>query len=243
MFLHGMASIYANAYLTIVAGEGADGDHGIPGIGRCSKPRNTLCSEIRFPGHTLSLGPHCEITPALYCTNEAWPTRGWTLQESYLSRRLLVFTSIARFHCEKHTSVEWDLNPHGIGDSWVDRTSFVCNVPNWPDISHFIKVVKAYSQRRLSFDDDILHAFTGVTTVLNQSFHSGFPLRSARGIFRCFSAAGIGLAKARSTSNSENTDIITSELVMGEYEGFCQHKGLGAFRRGLLQRYFVQIHL
>lgn len=174
MFLNGMASIYANAYFTIVAGEGANGNHGIPGIGRCSKPRDTLCSEMRFPGYTLSLGPNCEITPALYCTGKVWSTRGWTFQESYLSRRLLVFTSVASFHCQKHTSIEWDVKPHGIGSSWVDRTSFICNVPNWPDISHFTRVATEYSQRRLSFDDDILHAFTGVTTVLNQSFHSGF---------------------------------------------------------------------
>jgi hypothetical protein len=106
MFLNGMASIYANAYLTIVAGEGADGNNGIPAIGRCSKPRNTFCSEMRFPGHTLSLGPRYDTSPAVHCKGTAWSTRGWTFQESYLSRRLLVFTSTVRFHCQKHASVE-----------------------------------------------------------------------------------------------------------------------------------------
>jgi hypothetical protein len=66
------------------------------------------------------------------------------------------------------------MEPHDISSGWVDRTSFVCNVPNWPEISHFIEVATVYSQRHLSFDDDILDAFAGVTTVLNQSFHSGF---------------------------------------------------------------------
>lgn len=80
MFLTGMASINGNAYLTIVAGEGAGGNHGTPRINRCSKPRNTLCSEIRFPGYTLSLSPNRDIIPTLYCTGKAWATRGWTFQ-------------------------------------------------------------------------------------------------------------------------------------------------------------------
>jgi hypothetical protein len=174
MFLNGMASIYANAYFTIVAGEGADGNHGIPGIG-CSKSRNTPCSEMRFPGHTLSLGPNGDMGPLIYCRGKAWSKRGWTLQESYLSRRLLVFSSIVSFHCQDHTSVEWDLAPHSRRNrKRVDRTSFVCNVPEWPDIGHFTEVAAEYSQKHLSFDDDILHAFAGIATVLSQSFQSGF---------------------------------------------------------------------
>ncbi|KAL6798612.1 heterokaryon incompatibility protein domain-containing protein [Trichoderma sp. SZMC 28012] len=198
MFLNEMASIYANAYLTIVAAEGSDGNYGIPGIRRCSEPRDTLCSEMRFPGHTLSLEHEGDVAPALYGKGKPWSTRGWTFQESYLSRRVLVFTSIVSFHCQEHTSCEWDLAPHGTGashfrigrsvylhpeiysygsssnDPLADRTSFICNVPKWPDIVHYAKVVGEYSQKSLSFDDDIIYAFTGVMTVLNQSFHSGF---------------------------------------------------------------------
>ncbi|KAL6822220.1 phosphotransferase enzyme family domain-containing protein [Trichoderma camerunense] len=174
MFLNAMASVYANAYLTIVAAEGADGNYGIPGIGRCSEPRDTLWSEMHFPGHTLLLGRDCDATPTVYGKDKPWSTRGWTLQESYLSRRVLVFTSIVSFHCQKHTSCEWDLAPHGMRRGFIDRISFVCNVPNWPYIGHYLDVVRDYSRKNLSFDDDTLHAFAGVTTVLKQSFHSGF---------------------------------------------------------------------
>ncbi|KAL6819535.1 phosphotransferase enzyme family domain-containing protein [Trichoderma sp. SZMC 28015] len=174
MFLNAMASIYADAYLTIVAAEGADGNYGLPGIGRCSEPRDTLCSEMRYPDHTLSSGPYGDLTPALYCKGKTWSTRGWTFQESYLSRRLLVFTSIVSFHCQKHTSCEWDLDPHGTRSSWIDRTSFICNVPYWPNIDHYIDVVREYVKKNLTFDDDTLDAFAGVTAVLNKSFHPGF---------------------------------------------------------------------
>lgn len=174
MFLNEMAFIYANAYVTIVAAEGADGNSGIPGIGRCSEPRDTLWSEMQFPGHTLLLGRDCDTRHALYGRDKTWSTRGWTFQESYLSRRVLVFTSIVSFHCQKHTSCEWDLVPHGMRRGWIDRISFVCNVPNWPDIAHYISVVLEYSRKNLSFDDDTLDAFAGVTTVLKQSFYSGF---------------------------------------------------------------------
>ncbi|KAL7922117.1 heterokaryon incompatibility protein domain-containing protein [Trichoderma austrokoningii] len=175
MFLNGMASIYANAYLTIVAGEGSNGHAGISGVGSCSKPRDVFYSEMRFPGHTLSVGPTRELKHAIYCKNNEWATRGWTFQEAYLSRRLLVFTSVVSFHCQKQTNVEWDWNPHGLGtDYWTDRTSFVGNVPDWPDVRQFIKVAKEYSHKRLSFDDDVLYAFAGVTAVLKRAFHSAF---------------------------------------------------------------------
>ncbi|KAK0758527.1 hypothetical protein N5P37_008926 [Trichoderma harzianum] len=142
------------------------------------EPRDTLFGEMRFPGHALSLQLSYNFDSAIYCQRKRWSTRGWTFQESYLSRRLLVFTSIVSFHCQKHTSCEWWLDPHGETGRWtshsVDRTSFICNVPSWPDIVHYIDVVREYSQKRLSFDDDILDAFASGTTVLNQSFHSGF---------------------------------------------------------------------
>ncbi len=43
-----MASIYANAYLTIIAADGKDANHGLRGIGGGAKSRNIDCGIIRF---------------------------------------------------------------------------------------------------------------------------------------------------------------------------------------------------
>ncbi|KKP01317.1 hypothetical protein THAR02_06559 [Trichoderma harzianum] len=120
MFLNEMASIYANAYVTIVAAEGADGNSG---IGRCSEPRDTLWSEMQFPGHTLLLGRDCDTRHALYGRDKTWSTRGWTFQESYLSRRVFVFTSIGEApklityqHFSNHASMPPGWTSRGNGE-------------------------------------------------------------------------------------------------------------------------------
>ncbi len=43
-----MSSIYANAYITIVASGGADADHGLLGVGGGSHPRNYNQFKCKF---------------------------------------------------------------------------------------------------------------------------------------------------------------------------------------------------
>lgn len=46
--LHSMASIYTNSVFTIIAAEGDDANHGLPGIPRVNEVRNFACDTIRL---------------------------------------------------------------------------------------------------------------------------------------------------------------------------------------------------
>ncbi len=81
-----MASIYSNAYLTIIAAQGEAADYGIRGVGNGSQPRN-------FPQTIFELQPEQKMLmyDELGCGRSAWNTRGWTMQEKKFSSRMLVF--------------------------------------------------------------------------------------------------------------------------------------------------------
>jgi len=104
MFINAMAFIYARAYFTIVAGEGAHGDFGIPGIDS-SRPtydsngaddgsgtvgqqqqlprRDIMCRYMKFPGPVTLQTEHInEHAARSVCNGTPWATRAWTFQEA-----------------------------------------------------------------------------------------------------------------------------------------------------------------
>ncbi|KAK4454901.1 heterokaryon incompatibility protein-domain-containing protein [Podospora aff. communis PSN243] len=88
-----MDIIYSEAALTIVAAAGDGPGHGLPGIGAClTKPQAiTSLDKYTFPDWTSR-----DVEDAV--NESTWNTRGWTYQESVLSRRRLSFTpSFATF--------------------------------------------------------------------------------------------------------------------------------------------------
>lgn len=99
--LHLMGDIYSNAYLTIIAANGWDADHGLRGIEGVTLPRN-------FSPHMngVSYLDHIKPDNAVWVRNFYNPakaenrmmshtipqySRGWTFQELLLSRRKLAF--------------------------------------------------------------------------------------------------------------------------------------------------------
>ncbi|KAI0126169.1 heterokaryon incompatibility protein-domain-containing protein [Xylariales sp. AK1849] len=86
-----MDRIYQHAELTIVAA--CDTYNGLPGVHRPDAyvPRGRG-TPVKFTKGNLTLAP-CLPDPAEAIRKSAWSSRGWTFQESLLSRRLLVFTS------------------------------------------------------------------------------------------------------------------------------------------------------
>lgn len=80
-----MDTIYARAYLTIIAAAGDSDKYGLP--------------NVRHPSYGIKIPPWNGIafrdTPGLqqdYFKESTWSTRGWTYQEGLLSQRQLVFT-------------------------------------------------------------------------------------------------------------------------------------------------------
>jgi len=72
-------------------------------------------------------------------------------------------------------SEEWIACEHGSANSRHETPGFVSDVPDWPDIKQLARVVIEYAKRDLTYDDDVLAAFAGSTTVLSRSaFRPGF---------------------------------------------------------------------
>jgi hypothetical protein len=97
-----MASIYANAALTIVAADGEDAAHGIRGIKSVSYPRSIL-----QPVCKLSNGIKAIQRQETDIKRTCWSNRGWTFQESLFSKRKLLFFG---------GSVKWEC----LCDSWYE---------------------------------------------------------------------------------------------------------------------------
>ncbi|GAB1317087.1 Heterokaryon incompatibility protein-domain-containing protein [Madurella fahalii] len=177
MFINAMASIYSRAYFTIVAGEGPHGDFSIPGVCRGdapSRPRDITCCYMRFPGSVLQTEHINDHAARSICAGTPWSTRAWTFQEAFFSRRLLVCNGTVSWFCHEFRSEEWIACRHDDAYNRHETPGFISDVPDWPDIMQLARVILEYAKRDLTFDDDVLAAFAGATTVLSQSFRPGF---------------------------------------------------------------------
>jgi hypothetical protein len=95
LHLESMAFIYANSFLTLVAADGTNADHGLPGIDRDVRKRNLPLYEVRLPSGTLVLNqPRANLRP-----DSVWNSRGWTLQESLFSTRMIIFDRFVSWVC------------------------------------------------------------------------------------------------------------------------------------------------
>jgi hypothetical protein len=117
--LAAMASIYRVAYVTFAATAGLDSNAGLPGV----RPGTRCFKQEEFVAIPPSTSPSGSSTPGisflttLACPDESkvskWSTRGWTMQEIFLSRRLLIFTDqFVKWECNISCfTEEADLEP------------------------------------------------------------------------------------------------------------------------------------
>ena len=96
--INSMASIYANAYFTIIAADGKDLNHGLRGIGGNAKPRNVNCDIIRFHDGEEMIAHRPQ---PLDLGDTVWGSRGWTYQEGLFSRRVLIFNGLVSWICRR----------------------------------------------------------------------------------------------------------------------------------------------
>jgi hypothetical protein len=82
-----MDLVYQAADVTIIAAAGSNANSGLPGVSDTSRNRQL---SVDVNDYTVV---HCPETPYFAIPKTTWYTRAWTLQESFLSRRRLVFTS------------------------------------------------------------------------------------------------------------------------------------------------------
>jgi hypothetical protein len=169
-----MASIYANAALTIVAANGEDANHGLRGIRGVSFPRNHPQRGARLSNGALVLQRY---TPDL--GKSTWSKRGWTFQETVFSQRKLIFCEESiMWKCPCATWYEdvgllQQKDPRPLPLVFGPHISKLFST-SWPDLRGYQQLVCDFNRRDLTYPEDVVDAFSGVTTPLSAMFHGGF---------------------------------------------------------------------
>lgn len=165
-----MAAIYSNSYLTVCASDGMDSDSGLRGIPECSQPRNLKQNVLTFMngGMTSSWVTVIEREASVY------DGRAWTFQEQTLSRRTLSFTDrglewacqelISSEQCPSARQPEETYGSHGILHADI----------SWPCLTKWDNLLSDYLERNLTYEEDILRAFSGISETLGRSISGGF---------------------------------------------------------------------
>lgn len=161
-----MGKVYQNAVCTISADCAADGKmgcfHGLEII-------NPILVAISHWGKVWFQENHYEII-RLY-EMEPLAKRAWTLQERFMSTRILHFgTTGLLWECSKlatHQGILIDLyHEAGFEDArhlFLRQTDpLSSDISNWPAIRQWQRVVLDYCRRSLTMDGDKLVAFSGV---------------------------------------------------------------------------------
>ncbi|KEZ39450.1 hypothetical protein SAPIO_CDS9308 [Scedosporium apiospermum] len=179
-----MNQVYQAADLTIVAAAGEDANYGLPGVGLRDRMVGQTTLEI-----TTSLGEF-ELTatpvhPYEAMSKSRWMQRGWTYQESYFSKRILVFTDDQVYYecrsCSSCESLDFEFKA-GWFSAWLDSRPriFLPSGPyinstgetrlnQHPPISKFLSNMEKYTSRALTFEEDSLNAFGGIIEEFSRS--------------------------------------------------------------------------
>jgi hypothetical protein len=164
--LEEMASIYANAYVTLIAANGWDANHGLRGIKGVTESRMLPPSGLK------------DIHESLQPYSTVWYSRGWTLQELIFSRRKIMFQyQMAIWECScsnwHEASDIHEISP--IVPPFLRCTPMEVK-PNldWPDLQQYMNLIRDYNDRHLTFPEDIIAGFSGVLRMLSSVFIGGF---------------------------------------------------------------------
>lgn len=158
-----MASIYANAFVTLVAAEGTSASDG-------------LQQQINFKTVKSRENPYWDWHGPML-KRSAWSQRGWTFQELIFSQRAIFFFDNRvtwECHCavwEDEVVKEADREPCR---NRVSQDSQGFQYTTWPDLEEYARLVGEYNGRKLTFPSDALRAFSGVTSALARTYKGGF---------------------------------------------------------------------
>ncbi|KAK2594781.1 hypothetical protein QQS21_007528 [Conoideocrella luteorostrata] len=192
-----MDEIFEGAIVTIIASHGDNARHGLSGVGSTTRPEQpkysftdgnvTLVSSLRDPRKNI--------------IDSTWYTRGWTYQEGLLARRRLIFTEQQMYwECDGMSCPETLILPlsayydrdqekmcdfvrPGIfnGVSYIDGSWEAWKkLPQTAEQPSTLSIfrqsdqhVVQYTKRKLTYDEDSLSAFMGITRRLETTLGSG----------------------------------------------------------------------
>ena len=175
-----MASVYRTAILTITAVSSTDANSVLPGVRPGTR---TVRAFFDSPDFTLA-ERSTSILPVLL--GSTYHTRAWTFQERLLSTRCLYFTDEQVFlQCQsgiyREDRVSYTpfskfgrdalaLKP--LSSEYVEANSPIGLSGLAKSFQLYKQIVEEYTTKSLSFEADILHAFTGVAEELHPLIQS-----------------------------------------------------------------------
>lgn len=183
-----MDQIYENAVLTIITSTIDNAHERIPGLRRKSRLKSS--TDILIDGRVMKGLCARSVVGEFF---GIWQDRAWTFQEWILSKRCLLFsTNQILFQCQESSGLE-SFAPSRASTSvkapilhfWADPRSSPATVSRLPlgttiwNFQAYAELVRDYSGRSLTYDSDVLHAFTGIMRKLEHScgmtFVEGLP--------------------------------------------------------------------
>ena len=166
-----MDSVYALATLTICAA-GGDAYFGIRGLKQGG--RNFQQAIARYSEDVQLM-----ITrPAEHFVERSqWNTRAWTFQERICSRRSLIFVDDrVFFQCRQSVMCEDITMEHdALLEEWsLETKDALGRLLLGNPVRQYTKCVQLYTQRKVTFPQDKLIAFSAIERLLSQSMNTGF---------------------------------------------------------------------
>lgn len=160
-----MASIYAHSVLTIVcaahAPQGLNFKQGSKPRGHCNFYQDSIWGE------------KCKHDRLV--KSSVWSSRGWTLQEMVFSQRaIFVHKDSITWQCHCMVQDEGSKVEHSPCNWRFSEVARGLHFSPWPDLGEYSRLVSDYSRRFLTYEDDVLRAFSGVTNTLTKTFLGGF---------------------------------------------------------------------
>ena len=180
-----MASIYAHAFLTIVCTEDSYSGGGIYGLRGFSEPK----ASHYWYSDLENLTDEEEIVAvekqehhSRLLQESTWDRRGWTLQEKVFSQRAIFFhRHTVTWECHCAIWHEGETPPQSIPpecksdhETSLSKSSRGLRYSPWPNLDQYARLVVDYSYRDLTFKEDIMRAFAGITNTLAATFLGGF---------------------------------------------------------------------
>jgi hypothetical protein len=186
-----MYRIYANSFLTLIVAGNGDADRGIPGISSDRPPQ--LEAHVGNNVSVYTAAKALRVTETGFSVESRWPTRAWMLQEQVLSRRCLAFTEDVMYwfcRCElwledletEQEKLEiWHSTTYNAPEVEAHRAGFhAAPSTSQMDISDLDKsysdLIRKYSLRELTREDDVENAFAGIMAILPGDFWFGIPV-------------------------------------------------------------------
>ncbi|KAI0453049.1 HET-domain-containing protein [Xylaria acuta] len=140
-----MGAIYAQASITIIASDGNNAGDGLRGLQGMSGPRS-VNQFVRSLGRGQQLIE--TYSPRAGGVRSTWHTRAWTFQEALFSRRMVMFEQgWVRWVC--HGAV-WDEYGETKGRGPGVFSKLI------PDVQELALIVHNFSQKGLTFPEDVL---------------------------------------------------------------------------------------